>query len=87
MLQISLTKDARKFLDGLPPKQFRQVVLKIFDLAKDPQPHDSQMLKGYDFYRADIGEYRIIYRFDDSCLYVAYAGKRNDDDIYKKIKR
>jgi mRNA interferase RelE/StbE len=87
MLKVSLTKDARKFLDDLPAKQFRQIVLKIFDLMKDPRPHDSCPLKGFDYLRADCGEYRIVYRHDAECLYVVLVGKRNDDDVYKRLGR
>jgi hypothetical protein len=32
-------------------------------------------------YRKDVGEYRIIYRFDDAIVYVLLIGKRNDDDV------
>ncbi len=53
----------------------------------DPEPQDSKTLTGYEYRRADIGEYRIVYRYDRECLYVALIGKRNDSDIYKRLKR
>ena len=37
--------------------------------------------------RADIGEYRIIYRYDDDVLYAPTVGKRNDDDVYRQLRR
>ena len=42
---------------------------------------------GYEYRRADVGEYRIVYRFDRDFIYVALIGKRNDSDIYKRLKR
>ncbi|MBF0391691.1 MAG: type II toxin-antitoxin system RelE/ParE family toxin, partial [Alphaproteobacteria bacterium] len=63
-LKLDLSKRARKFLDQLPPKQFRQVVGKLFDLMADPQRPDVQPLKGSPFSRADIGEYRIVFAID-----------------------
>ncbi|MGH7813667.1 MAG: type II toxin-antitoxin system RelE family toxin [Candidatus Binataceae bacterium] len=87
MRKLDLTHDALKFLGILPPKQFRQVVTKVFALMANPQPQDSKPLAGYDYWRADIGEYRIVYRFDHDFLYVALVGKRNDSDIYKRLSR
>jgi mRNA interferase RelE/StbE len=85
--KLDLTHDALGFLKTLPVKQFRQVVSKIFDLMTNPEPHASQTLTGYEYRRADIGEYRIVYRFDREFLYVALIGKRNDSDIYKRLQR
>lgn len=74
-------------MDGLPPKQCKQVVRKILSLMEEPMPTDSINLAGYPYRRADIGEYRIIYRVENDLLKVALVGKRNDDEVYKKLKR
>jgi mRNA interferase RelE/StbE len=88
MLKIDITKAAGKFIQKLPPKQFRQIVSTIFALRENPTPHDSKQLIGYPEYkRVDIGEYRIIYRFDSDSVYVAIVGKRNDDEVYKRFKQ
>ena len=87
MKKLDLTRDAAKFLRTLPPKQFRQVVTKVFELMENPEPHDSRPLVGYDYRRADIGEYRIVYRFDNDCVYVALTGTRNNSEIYKRLSR
>ena len=87
MRKLDLTHDALGFLKSLPPKQFRQVVTKAFELMANPEPHDSKVLVGYEYRRADVGEYRIVYRFDREFVYVALIGKRNDSDIYKRLGR
>ena len=87
MLSLDLTHQAKDFLDRLDPKRFRQVVKKIFSLMENPRPADSCVLQGYTFLRADIGEYRIIYRVEEKCLKVALVDKRNDDEVYKKLSR
>lgn len=87
MLKIDITKSAGKFIKKLPPKQFRQVVGTILALRENPTPTDSKQLKGYpEYQRVDIGEYRIIYRFDKDTVYIAVVGKRNDDEVYKRFK-
>lgn len=86
MLKLQSTREAQKLLDTLPPKQFRQVVQKIFALLSNPRPHDTKELKGYPFLRCDIGEYRIIYDVQNSdTLRLILVGKRNDDEIYRKL--
>ncbi len=87
MLSLDLTHQAKNFLDQQDPKRFRQIVKKIFALMENPRPADSIDLQGYLFRRADIGEYRIIYRIEENCLKVALVDKRNDDEVYKKLSR
>jgi mRNA interferase RelE/StbE len=87
MKLLDLTPRARKSLADLLTKPFRQVVTKIFALLDDPLPSDARQLKGFPYHRADSGEYRIIYRFDDQTLRVVLIGKRNDDAVYKELQR
>jgi mRNA interferase RelE/StbE len=87
MLKLNLTNSALDFLENLPAKQFKQLVNALFALLKNPTPHDSQLLKGYPYRRIDCGEYRIIYQIQADELQVILIGKRNDDDVYKKLKR
>ncbi len=57
-------------------------------LLENPKPYDSTSLKGYpDLRRKDIGEYRIIYKIKDDIVYILLIGKRNDDEVYKQLKR
>ncbi len=75
MHKIDITKSAGKFIKRLPPKQYRQVVGTILSLRENPTPHDSAQLKGSpEFQRADIGEYRIVYRCDKETVYIAVVG-------------
>lgn len=86
MLKLQISREAHKFLDNLPAKQFRQIVHKIFDLLDDPRPHDSKELRGYPFLRNDVGEYRIVYDIQVDTLRLILVGKRNDAEVYKKLK-
>jgi mRNA interferase RelE/StbE len=84
---MDITHDSLKFLRTLDPRQFRQVVTALFRLLQDPEPHDSASLTGFPFRRVDIGEYRIIYHVDGEVLRVPLVGKRNDDDVYRRLRR
>ncbi len=87
MLRIEIDSKAKKFLVKIPSKHAKQIGSKLYQLQADPKPHDSMLLKGYDYWRADSGEYRIIYKFTDEVLYIVLIGKRNDDEVYKILKR
>ncbi len=85
MLKPLVSKKAQKFLDDLPPKQFRQVIKKVFALLENPKPHDTEELKGHPFLRNDVGEYRIIYDIQEDTLRLILVGKRNDDEVYRQL--
>ena len=87
MRKLDITRDALKFLRELQAKQYRQVAQKMLALLSDPLPADASQLKGHDYWRADIGEYRIVYTFDEEIVYVYIIGKRNDDEVYRKLGR
>lgn len=78
------------FLKGLQPKIAAQIAKKVLALNVDPLPNDSKQLIGYPgYYRVDSGEYRIVYNFDpdEDLVEVILVGKRNDDEVYKKLER
>ncbi|WP_017292672.1 type II toxin-antitoxin system RelE family toxin [Geminocystis herdmanii] len=78
------------FLQGLQPKIAAQIAKKTLSLNVNPFPTDSKQLKGYpNYYRVDSGEYRIVYRYhlEEDLVEVLLVGKRNDDEVYKKLAR
>jgi len=85
--RLSLTGDADRFLERLDAKQYRQVVRRIFALAADATPPDSARLEGSNLRRVDQGEYRIVYSFDTDTVFILVIGKRNDDEVYAKLRR
>lgn len=87
MLALDLRQRASKFMRKLPPKHRRQISEKILALQNYPLPPDSEWLVGFSYRRADVGEYRIIYRVEANVLFIPIIGKRNDDEVYKRLKR
>ncbi len=85
MRKLDLTKDAADYLTQLEAKQARQVWNKVVALMKDPRPNDSIDI-GHGFFRTDIGERRIVYRFDADCIFIAVVGSRNDGEVYRQFK-
>ena len=87
MLYLNLENRAQKFLNKLQKKQFEQVNGKIIAMQESPFPPDTKRIKGMDWYRVDIGEFRIIFNVHSGVLDVPLIGKRNDDEVYKQLKR
>lgn len=88
---LDFSRDAGKFLELLPPKQYKQVGKKVISSSKDPVPNDSILMQGYSHrHRVDIGEYRIIYEISENnskIINILVIDKRNDDAAYNKAKR
>ena len=88
ILKLNLSKQSNRFLNSLSQKQFSQIDKKINQLKKDPLPNDNILLKGRKnskFHRVTVGEYRIIYNFDEINLFIIIIEKRNDNEAYKNF--
>jgi mRNA interferase RelE/StbE len=88
-MNLTMTKQALKACENLDAKQYRQVVSGIFGLLANPEPHDSQQLRGASRgeRRLDVGEYRVIYAVNGETVEVLVIGKRNGDEVYKIWER
>lgn len=90
MLKIIPTRDFCNMLNEMQEKQFKQIWKCILNLIENPRPHDSKKIGEYEecpIYRVDSGEFRIIYQYNEKCLYPLVLGKRNDGQVYKEMKR
>ncbi len=88
--KLDLDDDVAKALTD--PKRYtakvaRQLLVKVVELASNPRPQDHIQLK--DGFRVDSGEHRIYYEIDDRqrVVTVRLVGLRNDDAIYKELRR
>lgn len=87
MLNLDFSAQAIKFLKKLSGKPAKQIKKKIEEMRSNPYPQDSAKLSGYPFHRTDSGEYRIVYLVNGDTLEIKIVGKRNDDQVYKKLAR
>lgn len=85
-LAPNLCRSAEKFLRKLQKKQAQQVARKLVEMCDNPRPVDSSDMKGQwaGHFRVDVGEFRIVYRFDKKTLFVDAIGKRNDGEVYRR---
>lgn len=99
-MPLELTASAAKDLRSIGNKKhLGQIARKLDALSVTPLPHDARPIEGqvykdggWNFYRVDVGEYRIVYDLDESgqvltIITVAVIGRRNDDAVYRLLKR
>ncbi len=87
MLKLEISKKSGKYIRNLLPKHQKQVIKSIVRLQTNTKPSNSKKLTGYNLYRVRSGEYRIVYSWNTSTVFVVVVGKRNDSDVYKKLRK
>jgi mRNA interferase RelE/StbE len=88
-MNLTMTKQALKACQNLDAKQYRQVVSAILGLLTNPEPHDSQQMRGASRgeRRLDVGEYRVVYAIAGETIEILVVGKRNGDEVYRLWER
>ena len=82
---VFIKPSAGKELEAVGSKPDRlRIIGKVRNLAKDPRPHGSEKLAGYDDrYRVRQGNYRIVYEIDDKAGQVTIYKIGHRKDIYR----
>ena len=77
---LLILRRAQKALSRLPQNDFNSLCDEIRSLSDNPHPHGSKKLTGRSGWRIRKGDYRIIYKIDDSTktITVLHIGKRKD---------
>ena len=88
MRNLDFSKQALSFIESLQLKQKKQISNKIQILLENAKPQDSKKLKGSgEYFRVDVGEYRIIYNIGKVTIFIFVIEKRNDGEVYNKFKK
>lgn len=81
---VMFTRAAAKARDKLPPDVRVRILRGLVELAKDPYGNPNvKALQGVDGFRLRVGDYRVIYRLQNSELVIevirlAHAAKSTD---------
>lgn len=86
MYEIVIEQQAKKYLKKLPQEIRFRINNTICTLSNTPRPMGSVKLKGSNFYRIRVSDYRIIYEIQDNelILIIIFIGHRKD--VYRNIK-
>ena len=82
---LEIKPSAGKELDALDDALFARIDRKIMALAENPRPPGCKKLKGYkDQWRVRVGDYRVVYTFDDQQLLVEVTRIRHRSEVYER---
>lgn len=74
--QIVYEEEALGELEKLEPSITRRITSKIDKMSENPVSCDIKKLKGSDYYRLRVGDYRVIFIFEDSIIKIFKVGHR-----------
>jgi len=73
---------AQKDLDRLEASVFERILKKIRAISKDARPPGCLKLTEENGYRLRVGDYRILYRIDDSSKRIFIYRIKHRKDVY-----
>jgi len=76
--QIFYEKEALKELEKLEPIISRRIAEKIEKMSENPSSCDIKKLKGSDYYRLRVGDYRIIFIFEKNFIKILKIAHRQN---------
>ena len=81
--EVLLAPSAQRDFKKLPPDTRDRIRAAMTVLAKGPR-RGAQKLAGEDSYRVRVGDYRIVYRVDDSAREVLVARIKHRREAYRR---
>jgi mRNA interferase RelE/StbE len=84
---IEILDSARKAIAALPKADRGRVDARIRGLSDEPRPQGAAPLKGTGraLWRVRAGDYRVIYRIEDSRLVVVVVHFGHRRDVYRGL--
>lgn len=84
---VKVTKQAEKFLEKIPQRDFLKLMQIIQALSVNPRPRWIEKIKGSDkpIFRVAWGSYRIIYTIEDHILLVTIVDVNHRKDVYRNL--
>ncbi|NLO19426.1 MAG: type II toxin-antitoxin system RelE/ParE family toxin [Ignavibacteria bacterium] len=82
MYKIEVLSSADKALKNIPSLFRNKIVNRIADLSNNPFPNDSKKLKGSNFFRIRINDYRVIYQIEKQILLITVIKIDKRENVY-----
>ena len=83
MLRFEISKQAQRSIQKInksSPKLLNSITFQISQLCMNPMPYNAKKLTNSNFWRIRVGKYRIIYRFNNTKVFITIIDKR--DKVY-----
>jgi len=79
--KINISKKALKFIDKQDIYQKKRILSAIYGLPKG----DVKKLKGYEYYRLRVGDFRVIFTKNDEELVILVIDIENRGQVYENL--
>jgi mRNA interferase RelE/StbE len=80
--EILLLPGAQRDFDNLETRIFDRILREFRSLAENPRPFGGLKLTDEEGYRIRVGNYRVLYRIDDTAKKVFVYRIKNRKDVY-----
>ncbi len=86
--RITFTRSARRELEALDSSLVKRIFSKIINLSKNPRPSGCRKIKeAENLWRLRVGDYRVIYSFNESDKIVDIMTIRHRSKAYEGLNR
>ena len=82
--KIDAQPELVKQMKGIPAHDQRRIRDRIKALATDPRPHGVEKLSAVEGWRIRMGDYRIVYRIDDTARVVIITRVAQRGSVYRR---
>lgn len=79
--KINISKNALKFINKQDTQQRKRILTAIYGLPKG----DVKKLKGYEYYRLRVGDFRVVFTKNDKELIILVIDIGNRGQTYEKL--
>lgn len=81
---VTFARSARKELTSLPSATAARIFARIRLLADEPHPRGCRKIRGAeDAWRLRVGDYRVVYRVDETLRNVDVVAVGHRRDVYR----
>lgn len=85
---ITIRPAAQRAIEDLPREYQESIVNKLNEISENPYATGTRKIQGVDSgYRARIGDYRILYKVNESEEVVTVVTIRHRREAYRNLKR
>jgi mRNA interferase RelE/StbE len=82
--EVSWSKNSLDFLNKLEPLTSKRIIKYIREFSENPRAREFKRLKGETAFRLRVGDYRIIFDFDQKTQKIIILDIGHRKNIYKR---